>query len=186
LANIYQPLANGLPKEQLQLALVSSRPLRQVKGDFISLLRHFYIRDITIEPTVSENTGSITIAKTKVGILQVENGLTIIQVSLAKLLSLIKTHPEYQPLPKTASVIEQLTFTLPAKTTIGPILQDIAQLSPKIKTVSLDSIYQHNYTFTIEYWSAKQNLTNEKVGPIRKRIVKVIEKIYQAKLVGKL
>ena len=196
LANVYQPTSktieqtnlstNNLPKEELRLAMVSTKTLRKVKGDLASLFKKFYLPAIVIKPSLSDDLGFITINNIQIGTLKILDQLIAIEIILAKLLPLIKTHPEYQPLPKTASVIEQLTFTLPNRTPIYPIMKDIAKLSPKVKTVTLSNIYQQNHTLTIEYWDSKKNLTNEIVRPIRKRIVKVIEQTHHAKLVGKL
>ncbi|MFH2118319.1 MAG: phenylalanine--tRNA ligase subunit beta [Candidatus Paceibacterota bacterium] len=186
LANIYHPQKTGLPKETLHLALVSTKPFRKVKGDLVSLLKKFYISDSSVKPNLNEDAGFINLGDTRIGQLKVIDKITTIEIDFTKVLPLLKTHPQYQPLPKTASIIEQLTFTLPTKTFIGPILTDITKISPKVRTISLDGIYQQNYTLTIEYWDPKKNLANEDVRPIRKRIVKVIEKTHQAKLVGEL
>jgi phenylalanyl-tRNA synthetase beta chain len=191
LANVYQPAGKtekkaSLPKENLQLVMLSTKPLREVKGDLTSLLKQFHLPQPKVKPGLDEGVGSIMINDTKLGVLKVLNKLTAVELEVARLLPLIKTHPQYQPLPKTASVIEQFTFTLPLRTTIGPIIEDIKKLSPKVKTVTLVGVYQQNHTLTVEYWDPKKNLTNSAVRPIRKRIVKVIEKSYQAKLVGKL
>ena len=186
LAHVYHPQNHGLPKEVLHLSLASNKSFPKVKGDLISLLKKFHISNVTVKPNLNEDAGFIKVDDIRIGQLKVIDKITIIEIIFTQLLPLMKTHPHYQPLPKTASVIEQLTFTLPTKTFIGPIITDISELSPKIKTVLLKGVYQQNYTLTIEYWDPQKNLTNENVRPLRKRIVKVIEKTYQAKLVGKL
>ena len=185
MANVYEPQKTSLPNESLQLAMVSTKPYRQVKGDLESLLRQFYITDLKVDE-VENNDGQLKVNKTTIGTVSVQGQQTLIELSVNDLLPHCKTHPTYQPLPKTASVIEQLTFKLPPKTAVGPILREIEQLDEQIKSVALTDTYQANYTLTIEYWDADNNLSNEDVRPIRKKIVSTVEKQYRAQLIGKV
>lgn len=187
LANVYEPQPAGLPREVLRLGLVSTKPYREVKGDLEALLKKFHIVGLTVVSEEDQPTGTLRIGVTSIGSISVnDKKYTTVELDIAKLLPMIKTHPTYQPLAKTGSVIEQLTFTLPLKTAVGPILTDIGQVDKRIKSVVLQDVYQANYTLTIEYWDPKTNLSNEAVRPLRKHIVQLVEKTYRAKLVGEV
>ena len=188
MANVYEPPTTGqqaaLPAEKMRLAMLSNKPYRQVKGDLESLLRQFYL-NLDIED-LGNNQGKLVVDKTVIGELKVNDRQTAIEILLENLLPLAKTHPTYQPLPKTASVLEQLTFTLPPKTNVGPLIEAARSIDQKIKNVTLSDIYQANYTFTVEYWDSKNNLSAEDVKPLRKQLIALVEKEFQAKLVGKV
>lgn len=198
LANVYHPRTDQLPLETLYLGMVSQKPLRETKGDLSSLLQKFYITDFDVKQKIDENKGKISVGKIEIGkiwidtlkgtstLKSINKKITCIEIEMKALLPLIKTHPAYKALPKTASIKEQLTFTLPAKTQIGPILQTIKKIDGNIKQVTLDDVYQANNTFSIEYWNKKKNLSNELIKPLREKIVKTVEKEYSAKLVGKI
>ncbi|MCC6711621.1 MAG: phenylalanine--tRNA ligase subunit beta [Candidatus Pacebacteria bacterium] len=186
LANVYHPQENDLPNETLHLAMVSQKPLRETKGDLLALLNKFYLTEVSIDQALDENQGKILVGKTIIGKLWLANNSICLEIEIKQLLPLIKFHPTYQPLPKTASVKETLTFTLPEKTLVGKIVESIKNLDPNIQSVDLADIYKQNHTFSIEYWNAKQNLANDDIKPIRQKIVKEVEKKYSAKLVGKI
>lgn len=186
IANVYQPRENDLPNENLHLGLVSQKALREVKGDLAALLEKFYITDFSIEQKSGEQIGNVIVKDQKIGKIWLEKKLICIEIEIKDLLPLVKFHPTYQPLPKTASVKETLTFTLPAETMIGDVVKTIKSSDNKIVKVELKDIYKNNHTFYVEYWNSKKNLSSEDIKPIRKKIVKNVEKKYKAKLVGKI
>jgi len=88
--------------------------------------------------------------------------------------------------PKTAVIIEDLTFTLKEKTAIGPIIEAIVKVNEYIKQVELKGVYKNNFTFTITYLNPKENISNEDVDPIRRKVVNLVENEFKGKLVGEL
>jgi len=186
LANVYHPQENELPNETMLLSLVSQKPLAIVKGDFEALLRKFYLTKPVVKQKNGESYGEILVDSIKIGRIWLENNLTCIEIELAILLPLVKQHPNYQPLPKTSSIKESLTFTLPVETQIGPVIDEIAGLSQYIKSVTLEDVYQQNCSFGIEYWDQKKNLANENIKPLREKVVAMVTKQFNGKLVGKL
>jgi phenylalanyl-tRNA synthetase beta chain len=184
LANVYHPRENDLPNENLHLGMVSQKPIRKTKGDLASLLNRFYLDNFIIKQ--SGDTGKIIIGEIEVGKIWVVKNNTCIEIKVEKLLPLVKNHPTYQPLPKTASVKEQLTFTLTDQTMIGDLLETIKDLDEDIKSADLKDVYKNNHTFDLEYWNKKKNLSSNDIKPIREKIVNKIETKYSAKLVGKI
>lgn len=186
LAHVYHPQKEDLPNEALQIGMVSLKPLREVKGDLENLLEQFYISPLHVEADPDMRQGKLIIEGEEIGKIWVNGKKTCIEIAMKQLLPHIQSHPNYQPLPKTASVKEQLTFTLPEKTALGPIISFIENLDKNIKQVSLGETYQKNVTFHIEYWNSGKNLSNEEIKPIREKIVEKVQKKFSAELVGKL
>lgn len=195
LANIYPPQGvESLPAEQLQLGLVSTDDYRHVRGSVEALFAKFFItpESYEITPDIKAQqpfvqSASITLGDTILGSIGVlRNGLVGAEIVVKKLLSVVKTHPSYQPIPKTMPLIEDLTFTLPAKTAIGEVITKISKLNPIISKVELKDIYKQNHTFTIEYHDLKKNLAVTDIEQLRRDIVRQVEKSFQAQLVGEV
>lgn len=194
MANLYEPQENDLPKETMHLSLVSTNSYREVKGVIESLLEQFFIRKYEFkiieeksqqfsqmaEILVTENDKKIRVGK--IGMLK--NGMVAADIAMAKLISITKTHPKYQAIPKTSALTEQLTFTLPEKTAIGKLIATIYSVNSLIASVSLDDLYEQNASFTVSFLDTENNLSSAEVAPIRKKIVDVLQKEYEAQLVG--
>jgi phenylalanyl-tRNA synthetase beta subunit len=105
---------------------------------------------------------------------------------MSALVAQAATHPSYQPTPKTNEIVEDLTFTFPAKTALGEVQHDFRQLHPFIQKVELKDLYQQNSTWTITYHDPKQALTVEMIAPIRREIVERASQNWHAQLVGSL
>ena len=101
-------------------------------------------------------------------------------------MALAKTYPPYQPVSDFPPIIEDLTFTLPSKTFLSPVIKTIKSAHLLVKTVKLTKTYQHNFTFNISYQSQTNPLTDKKISPIRQKIVNLLTKQFKAKLVGKI
>ena len=183
-ASVYHPQKNELPDEELHLSLVSSKKLREVKSDLESLLGQVYIK-ASIKQT-EEQSAEIICENKKIGEIKIVDKLTVIDIIWNKLLSVAKHHPTYTPVPKTAVIIEDLTFTLKEKTAIGPIIEAIVKVNEYIKQVELKGVYKNNFTFTITYLNPKENISNEDVDPIRRKVVNLVENEFKGKLVGEL
>jgi len=198
IANTYQPQTeNKLPSEELLLCLVSSSNYRDVRGALESLLAQFFIQNIDIttneKATKQFSQSAKIIVKnkasdlTEIGVIGVlKSGKIGVEISIAKLLEVVHTHPIYQPIPKTMPIIEDLTFTLPQEIAVGEIISTIKNIDQLINKVELKDVYKHNHTFTIKFHDLKKNLSAIDVEPLRKNIVRKIEKQYQAKLVGEV
>lgn len=196
IANVYTPQNNDLPWEDLRLTLVSNRPYRVVKGEFEALLRQFYLKDISVDISdmpmpIFAQSGVISVvekdAKTEIGTIHVlPNGHTAIVIGIKNLIHVAKSHPAYQALPKTSEITEDLTFTLPVKTPVGPILEAVRDVSPVIRQVKLSDVYEQNHSLTIVYHDPDRHLTVEEISPIRKRVIELVEKQWDAKLVGRV
>jgi phenylalanyl-tRNA synthetase beta chain len=189
LAKVYHPKSNDLPEEKMMLTMVSSKNLDEVRGDFDYLLEKFYLNKVRV---VQDENAQAKIyvqdgaEKTQIGLIRSIDKYFVIEVGLEKLIKLAKTHPEYQPLPKTASILENLTFTLVDGESIGDVIELIIQSDPTVKRVELEDTYQNNSTFAIEFWDPTKNLTKNDVAPIRSKIVNEVINKFSAQLVGQI
>lgn len=203
LACVYHPRNEDLPDQPLMLTLLSNRPYRQVKGDFESLLARLFVfandGELLVEEKISKDITSPLAAqeaeliikygknKTAVGSLfLLKNNSTAIELNWQALLKISKRYPRYQKLAKTASIIEELTFTLPENIAVGELITSFKQVDQKIKQVELLDIYQNNYSFRFIFQDQAVNISTEVVEPIRQKIVKVGQDEFKAKLVGQI
>lgn len=187
LANVYHPNKNDLPNEELKLTLMSKKSYREVKGILEIIFQSLYLNEVQIEYKQNGQQAKIYYQKKQnLGTITYHNEQTAIQLNWQILAAVAKKHPQYQPLPKTAFIIEDLTFSFNDKTALGAMIQDIKRLNNKIYKTELKDIYQNRYTFTIHYHDANNNLTKDKVEPIRKNVVELIETKYCGKLIGQL
>ncbi len=197
IANLYHPQKNDIPVNETHLSLVSNKPYRQVKGDLESLLSQFFIKGISFEinkghssmfsqmATIfanDHNDKKIRIGK--IGMLQ--SGKVAVGIALLQLIKVAHKHPNYEPIPITAIITEDLTFTISNEVLIGDVISSIKSVDKIITNVQMGEIYKNNYTFTISYHDPKMNLSSEEIKPIREKLVKQIEKEYKVKLVGEI
>jgi phenylalanyl-tRNA synthetase beta chain len=182
IANIYHPQSNNqLPNEDLHLTLVSTSSYRKVRGDFEAVLKQFFIDQYNIS-----SSGEITVNDEKIGTVVGKENLIAFDLEFKSLLRHIKTHPTYQPIPKTSFINEDMTFTISEAVSLGKVLKEIEAQSPLITQVSLKGQYKENYTFSIEYHDPTKNISGVEVEPIRIAVSKVIENKFNAQLIGQV
>lgn len=194
LANTYLPKSGDLPIEEMTLGMLSNKSYRLVRGDLEALLRQFFIDEVKIAPDESQTSfqqGRILAIQNgteiELGVLQInQDGQVGCQISMPDLIKIAKTHPKYQPIPATAPLVEDLTFTLEEKTPVGQVVDIIKNQDDLIKKVTLTAEYGRNFTFKIIYQSQDKNLSNEEIRPIREKIVSSLTNQHGAKLVGSL
>ena len=164
IANTYHPRPGHLPEEKLQLIISGFTDHLKLKGIVESLFRKLHI-SATFTPT------EILVGKTQLGTIgRVASNVHIADLSVSALTNQSSLYPHYQALPTTAPIIEDMTFTLPPQTYLGPIMDTIKSVSPLIESVTLKDRYENNFTFTITYRNPKSQLTDHDVAPLRAKI----------------
>lgn len=196
LQNVYHPNAKSLPQEELHLTLASNQGFPHLKGLLDALMQKLFVDNYSVIPArnpqppfTKNSTGHIKSSSLNLGIIgQVDSNDTIyaIDINISQIRQASSSHPKYIPPKKQAPIIEDLTFTFPPKTVIGPVITTIGSLSRLIESVNLSSQYKQNYTFTIIYRHPNRPLKDKEILPIRKKTVSSLKKNYQAKLVGTL
>lgn len=162
MAHTYHPGTGKLPEEKLELIISGFTDWLKLKGivDALAAKLHTPV-DADYKP-----------------------GAAVIDLS--SLLPRAKLYPHYRPLSSFAPVIEDLTFTLPEKTYIGPVIDTIKNTDKLIAAVELTETYQQNHTFKITYQSHTKALSSESITPLRKKIVDLLKTKFKTRLVGQL
>lgn len=192
LANVYHPQKTGeLPSEELMLGLVAKIDYRHFRGHLEKLLDQFFVSHQlqTMKQTAVgfQQSAELVVEGDVIGhIGLIGKKLVAAEIRFSQLLPLLKTHPNYQPIPKTMPLMEDMTFTLPKKTQVGEVIRDMLSLDKLITRVTLKDVYQQNHTFTIEYHDLENNLTVEEVAPLRKKLAELLQSQHQSKLVGQV
>jgi phenylalanyl-tRNA synthetase beta subunit len=126
-------------------------------------------------------------SKINIGSLMIlEKEITAIELNLKVLIGLSNKYPNYKKIIKTASIIEEMTFTLQKNTAIGNLMTAFKKVDPRIKNVALLNIYKNNYNFSFIFQDNQGNISNEEVEPIRQSIVKIGKDEFKAGLVGQI
>jgi phenylalanyl-tRNA synthetase beta chain len=203
LACVYHPRENDLPEQKLKLTLVSNRAYREIKGDLLNLFDRLYIfshdQELIIKEKISKEI-QMPIAKqeadliirdgktkTEIGTLMIlGKKLTAIELNLKELISVAKKYPNYKKLIKTASIVEEMTFTLTKETAVGDLIEAFKKVDERIIKVELLDIYESNYSFSFIFQDSSFNISSEEVEPIRQSIVKIGKDEFKASLVGQV
>jgi phenylalanyl-tRNA synthetase beta chain len=202
IAKLYHPQKNDLPTQESYLAMLSQQDFRHVKGDFELLLQQFYVLDkkedeLKIEEIMAKNhplywqSAKIVINKDKkrvmLGYLHLlKNKLVAIEIKLSNLIKVVNSHPKFSPLNPYSAIVEQLTFTLKKQLAVGDFISSLRKVNQQIISFTLENTYQNNFTFEIIYQDQNKNLSKEDVEPIRRQVVSLAKKKFQAQLVGKI
>lgn len=182
IANVYHPQPNQLPNEALTLTLLTNTSLIELKTNLAELLTVFHL-NLPSEFQVHDQTARYGELVTISAIDQTWFAATI---DVATLVQQVKTHPNYQPIPRYPAVIEDLTFTLPEKVGLGEVAAHIQTLNPLIESVVLKTQYRQNCTYTITFRAKDTALSALEIAPIRSKIVQSVSTTFAAELVGSL
>jgi phenylalanyl-tRNA synthetase beta chain len=186
IANTYQPQPKSLPEEKLELIISSKKSFTHLKGFIETLLAKLHLQP---HFKAQKDSAEILIKNKSMGTLGPSHLNPEVQIAILQLkplLKLAKIYPQYQTLSPYPPIFEDMTFTLPQKTYLGPVIDTISNAHKLIQSVKLTKTYQQNYTFNITYQSHLQPLNDKKVAPIRKKIAANLSRKFRAKLVGKL
>lgn len=182
IANLYHPQEKQLPIEALTLTLVTNVSLIELKTNLTELLQLFHLN----LPTMSQSDEKSARFGELISITSHGQGWFSATIDMATLISQVKTHPAYQPIPRYPAVIEDLTFTVPPKVGLGAILAHIQAQDSLIESVTLGSQYRRNSTYTITFRAKDTALSAADIAPIRAKIVQTVAASFGAQLVGNL
>lgn len=195
-ANRYDLETGDRNPQAFTLSLVSTKPYRVVRGQVEAMLAHCFSPSLEILPDATpqpgfKQSGTVMAEGRKLGSAGVTNsGLVGFELIWQELLKICKTHPRYTPIPTTAAIREDLTFSLESDTLVGPVLSTIKEQSSLIEHVRVKDIFAtdtaRRVTFAITYRDTTENISNQMVEPIRKQIVTAIQQKHTASLVGEV
>ena len=196
IANIYPSQGkNQLPDERPRLAgLISPGEYQEAKGTVEAILENLGIENASFSPTSSTEeiylklkTADITIGKQKLGTLGLINPsilkkfglpgkIAFFDLDLKELTTFATKAKRFTPISKYPPIVEDFSFVVPPGITAAEIEETIKMVSPLIKRVELIDLFRDTRTFRITYQSAKGNLTDQDIKPIREKITKELSK----------
>jgi len=203
LANVYLPQKNNLPHEKRQLAALSpEKNIFKVKGIIEGLFLEMGIKNYSFFPQRKEESPwaekkegvQIITNRKPVGFLgfvdpqilnnfQIKTSLVGFVLDFEELVREATTAKTYSPLPSFPPVIEDLTFSFPPKTYLGPVITTIKTTSSLIKKVEITGAFSSRRTFRLTYQHPRRNLNSNEVKKLREKIIKTLEEKFSAKAV---
>ena len=182
LAAVYLPQASDLPDQPWHLAWLSDSDLETFLGSLTALFHRLHLSHQVTPQTdqahlpFAAHVGAIQAAGTTVGYLgQMPDQSWGWEIDLDKLLPLVPEFPPYQPAPTYPPVIQDLKFEFGQPTYLGPVIQAIKQVDPLIRRVELLDRYHQSVTFRIYFQSFSGNLSDDKIQPIRQKIIQLLQ-----------
>jgi phenylalanyl-tRNA synthetase beta subunit len=170
LANTYHKDEHGpLAKEVPTLGIVWYRmSYRQIKGHLDALYTYLHLKP-DYRPLQSFDNQSYGY-----------------EIPLTDVFAKASTIHTFTAIPEYTPVIEDLTFTIPGSTHIGPLMDAIKKCHQLIDHVELKDIYKQNVTFTIHYYDQQKQLATDDIVPIRKQVADNLRNDHRCNLVGKI
>jgi len=193
IANIYLPQKKDLPHENLCLAgLITGKNILKTKGIIEGLLQNLGIANYQFIPQ-GPITAKIYANKKCLGQLgfvkpaildnfKIKKKVISFALDIDIIAQLANKQKVYIPLTKYPPVIEDMTFVVPPKTFLGPLIQSIKAVSPLIKDVKIISSFECSQTFRITHQHPKRNLTLSEVKKIREKIIQETKEKFAAKV----
>lgn len=188
MANIYLPRENRLPEEKMVLGCVFvNYDYRKAKGTIETLLDEINIgADFELQDRKgylkSHRVDILTKGK-KLGVFgQLKNGYLYWEMDMQKLHSAHTPITPFVEIPQYPPHIEDITFTLKARTKVADIIEKIKNTDETIVNCELVDIYESNYTLRIYYQDPKKTLSNKDVQKLRKRLIQKIRKSFEVEV----
>lgn len=187
IANVYLKNGQDLPIQKLMLAgLISAKKTSffEAKGVLEQLFIDLGIKNIRFQKLTEGGIGAnVLLGKEKVGEIEVLDEMTVdFEIDFASLTKHATLKKVYKPLKKYPSINEDITLVLADEVETGEVLDEIRSQSELVVEATLKDKYKNARTFHIIYQDNSKNLTNEKVGELRKKIIASLEKKFSAKL----
>ncbi len=194
LNNIYIPQQNKLPKEIMTLALAQNGDnFLHLKGIIEALSEELNIT-LKFSPSTENrylNKQSQTTINVNnkiigyIGILKssitqkhaIKDKITVAWLNFEQLSTYATKNKTYIPIPKYPPVIEHLTFYNNKHILASKIIQTALDSNQLINVVNIIDHYQQKLSLKITYLDKNQNLSDDKIKPIRQKLVQDIEKL---------
>ena len=187
IANTYITKDKDIPTQEPQLGIVSNaHNITQLKEMVEKLFQELGIEYELEQKSKKDLKVVFTVGGIKVGTVYEFEELVAAEIELSLLKGHERRYKSYVPISTYPVLIEDMTFTFPEKTLLGPVIKEIYQQSKLVSTVELVGTYEQNATFKISYLDREKSLTSVDIEPIRKKIDMVLSSNYSAKLVAKL
>ncbi|MBP8590863.1 phenylalanine--tRNA ligase subunit beta [Candidatus Shapirobacteria bacterium] len=203
LANVYLPKPKNLPEEKRQLAVLSpEKDILKAKGIVEGLFWELGIKNYSFTPKKIEESfwsekkdgTQIIVNQKKIGFLgfineeilnnfQIKTPLVSFVLDFESLAQQATTAKAYSPISLFPPIIEDLTFSFPEKTYLGPVISAIKAASSLVKKAEITSVFGNRRTFRLTYQHPRRNLNAGEVKKLRKKIIENLEEKFSAEAV---
>ncbi len=177
LANVFHPKqGTKLPNEERHLSLATRLGVPVARAFLDRLLKDFYISVSSIDRGGVIKARATSGKMWEVGQISHTSKSTIVDLLWSAVMDLASNYPRYQPIPKSAPLLEDFTFELPEKTNVGPVIATIKSASDLIAKVVLVSTFKNRKSFRATFQDPVGSLSTEVIAPLRDAIIKRVEK----------
>jgi phenylalanyl-tRNA synthetase beta chain len=175
-----------LPEEKLRLTLATHRPAEIVLGHLTAMAGEWGI-DTRVEMAEVENLaegkgGVVYSNKLAIGTIGQVDGKVmtgyglrqpawILDLDFDLIKKLAAKTVSLRPAGKFSAITEDITLTLPPKTTIGPIIEAIKKKSGLIHYIKVVGSWENTLTIRVEFNSDIRQLTQAEVNKEKEEIV---------------
>lgn len=171
LANVYEPRRGQLPHEHLVLGVID-RDIRSLRRTLDVLTKRLHLDAVTVKMH-EENAnnslvgqhfyrsyGIITQGDRVLGTIGYLTDTWVgLELTWSEVLAARHAWPSVTQVASTAAVHLDWTITVPEKSPIGPVIEQLEQSSPLVQSVTLTQQYENNWTFHVVLQDAERQLT---------------------------
>lgn len=187
IANVYHKRAKNLPEEIRTLSGVLKRhnaDFYHVKGLVEQLAMVLGLEKLVFKQLSKGGLGAdVYVGKEQLGEIEVlEKSLISFELNFDRMTQHATRKRTYTPLAKYPPLIEDISVVVEKGVATGDIIEDMKKQSELIVDVTLLDVYETTRTFHIVYQHKEKNLTTPDVTLVREKIIKMLEKNFNAKI----
>lgn len=185
LSKVYHRTPNSIPEEEDILVVATSQDkFFELKGLGETILSLFGISQPYPPGDVPTNWkypnrrftfgpyGSVgLVAGELLQSLGIRQKVTVLDLSVTKLIRDRKPLKGYMPIPKYPPIVEDISFIVPDKFTVGPLMEAMRLAHPLVSSVTIRDVYEQTRTIHVTYQHPEKNLTDEEVAPVRQQLI---------------
>lgn len=108
--------------------------------------------------------------------------ITRLYINIAHMVRDAHPHKQYIPIPKHPPSVEDLSFVVPDKFAVGPLITALKHADAAVFDVTLFDVHESTRTLHITYQDAKKTLTSDEISVIRQKLLRVAKKKFNLDL----
>lgn len=101
--------------------------------------------------------------------------ITLLYIDFGKLVASANTNKTYIPVPQYPPVVEDLSFVVPERFHVQPLIDLLSHAHALVSSVTLLDVHQNTRTFHVTYQDPKRNLTGEEIIPVRNNLIEMAQ-----------
>jgi len=114
--------------------------------------------------------------------LGIDAPVTRLFIDFSKLAANAQPTKTYKPIPKYPPIVEDLSFVVPEKFQIGPLMSSLKATHHLVSDVTLLDVHEQTRTLHITYQNPEKNLTSEEIVPVRNKLIQVAQQKFAVSL----